>query len=373
MGASITYHLAKQGIKVLMIERGSIANTGWASRASAGGLRENDRDPRELPLAQESLKKWKVLEDELEADLEYMPTGQLKLFDENFSDRISSKIKDNEKRGIKSTWLDSGGIKEISPEISSEFTHAIYYPNGGHADPYLATLGFIQAAKRYGAIVKTGERVTSFSSLNGEIEGVYTQSDFISCDVIINAAGAWAPVLHNTLELGYSLPITNRSPQMSATFPAPALLDSVISIEGRRLSLKQTRDGRLRAGGGYESNPGPTKFQATFSKESLSKQRQEVVSVLPKAINYEVDFTYYGVEAQCIDGVPILGSVPEIEGYILATGFSGHGFTLSPGVGQIVADIVQNKQPSINIEGLTIERLLNNSNAYEIEGRDYPG
>ncbi|RKQ28681.1 NAD(P)/FAD-dependent oxidoreductase [Oceanobacillus halophilus] len=371
MGASISYHLARQGVKVMVIEKGSIANVGGASRASAGGLRENDRDLRELPLAQYSLERWKRLEEELEEDIEFTPSGQLKLF--NDTTKLEKIMEDNKKKRIPSTILDRQGIKEVSTHISSAFSHGIYYLNGGHANPYLATLAFIHAAKRYGAIVKTGLGVSGISVKSGKVQGVFTGDKIVSCDKVINATGAWAPILHETLGIEWSLPISPRSPQMSATLPAPKFLGPVISIEGRKLSLKQTMDGRIRAGGGYQSDPGPTKFSATYSEESLNEQRKQVLSVLPEASSYPVDFTYYGIEAQCVDEVPILGSIPDIEGYLLATGFSGHGFTLSPGIGQVMADIVQEKEPTISIDGLTVERLLDKSIQYEKQGRSFPG
>lgn len=374
MGASITYHLAKEGIKVLLIEKGSIANTGGASRASAGGLRENDRDPRELSLAQSSLQRWESLEEELDADMEYSPYGQLKLFDEDISvSQFQEKMKDNKEQGIESYALGQEEINDISSYISSEFPHGIFYPKGGHANPLLATLAFMNAARRLGAEVKTGTKVFSIKMQNGKVKGVHTESNFIASNLVINAAGIWAPILHDTLHTDLPLPIRPRIPQMSATLPGPPLLEPVISIEGRKLSLKQTRDGRIRAGGGYDSKPGPNKYAAVFSEESLSKQRKEVISVLPEAARYPIDFTYYGVEAQSLDNIPIIGPVPGLEGYLLATGFSGHGFTLSPGIGQVVAELAQGKQSSISIEDLTMERIVDKSIYYEKQGRDYPG
>ncbi len=88
IGSSITYHLARDGVKVKQLEKGSIANQGAASRASAGGIRLNNRDLRELPLAKASIKRWESLEDELEADLEYIPSGQVMLYDHRFSIEI---------------------------------------------------------------------------------------------------------------------------------------------------------------------------------------------------------------------------------------------------------------------------------------------
>src|SRR5699024_9221682 len=128
-----------------------------------------------------------------------------------------------------------------------------------------------------------------------------------------------------------------------------------ISVKGKKISLKQTIDGRIRAGGGYTTKPGPDVYTGRFNEEELEKQRNTVLSIVPSLQDYEIDYTYYGVEAHCIDNIPILGSVPEVEGYIIAAGFSGHGFTLSPAVGMVIAEIVQDKEPSICIEEFRID------------------
>ncbi|WP_020008217.1 NAD(P)/FAD-dependent oxidoreductase [Salinicoccus albus] len=374
IGSSITYHLAQEGIKVTLIEKGSIGNTGAASKASAGGLRENDRDSRELSLAQASLKRWSELEHELNADIEYSPVGQLKLFKEAHSkNQVKEIIDDNKNNGIESYLLDKNSIANEHPSISSDFPYGIFYPNGGHANSLLATTAFANAAKSLGAIIKTGEQVLNISYQNGEVIGVKTQNDLIPCDAVVNAAGIWSEVLHNSLQTEYKLPIKPRIPQMSATFPAPQLINTVISVEGTKLSLKQTKDGKLRAGGGYDSGPGHNKFTGTYSEKSLTEQRKAVLSVLPEAQSYAVDFTYNGAEAESIDGVPIIGGVPDLKNYFLATGFSGHGFTLAPAIGQYIAELIQDKENTLTINGLNIERFRDGAKFYENRGRGHPG
>src|SRR5699024_3792432 len=202
--------------------------------------------------------------------------------------------------------LDKESIAKEHPNLASDFSYGIFYPNGGHANSLLATIAFANAAKRLGATIKTGEKVLNISYQNGKINGVKTQNNLIPCDAVVNAAGIWSEVLHNSLETEYKLPIKPRIPQMSATFPAPQLINTVISIEGTKLSLKQTKDGRLRGGGCYDSGPGYNKFTGTYSEESLTEQRKAVLSVLPRTQSYAVDFTYNGAEAESIDGVPII-------------------------------------------------------------------
>ncbi|WP_158735632.1 FAD-binding oxidoreductase [Alteribacillus sp. YIM 98480] len=356
IGSSITYHLARDGVKVMQLEKGSIANQGAASRASAGGVRLNNRDVREFPLAKASITRWKSLEEELDADLEYSPTGQIMLYDHSTSlEELKNQEKKNDAHKIQYEIVNHNRLQHLIPGLSSEFLSGIYYPSGGHANVLLTTVAFSEAARRLGATFKKGVEVYSIIKKSGKVTGVQTSEGNIHCGLVINAAGAWAPALHNTLSL--SLPIKPYCHQMSATFAAPPILKGpVISVHGQRISLKQTIDGRIRAGGGYAAKKGPDRYTGIFNEESLFRQRKTAESIIPSMKDYQVDFVYHGVEGHCVDDIPILGAMPNVSGYLLAAGFSGHGFTLSPAVGQVLAEMAQSKTPSISIKGLTVDR-----------------
>ncbi|WP_368654648.1 NAD(P)/FAD-dependent oxidoreductase [Ornithinibacillus sp. 4-3] len=361
IGSSITYHLARDGVKVKQLEKGSIANQGAASRASAGGIRLNNRDPRELDLAKASIKRWESLEEELEANLEYGSAGQIMLFDDRYMmDEVEKQVIDDLKNGIEAKIVIGSELNELVPSLSPTITKAIHYPSGGQANGLLTTVAYTSKARRLGAEIITGIEVYSIVKENNRVVGVETSNGFIHANTVINAAGAWTPALHETL--GLSLPqIKHSIRQMSATYPAPlsTLPGPTIGAKGTKISLKQTIDGRIRAGGGYITKPGPDKYTGIFNEEELEEQRNTVLSLLPAVEAYEIDFTYYGAEAYCIDNIPILGPIPEVEGYLIAAGFSGHGFTLSPAIGMVMAEVAQGKQPSISIEAFKIDRSYN--------------
>ncbi|MBM7095174.1 FAD-binding oxidoreductase [Bacillus sp. H-16] len=373
IGSSITYHLAKDGVNVIQLEKGGICNQGSASRASAGGIRLNNRDTREIHLAHASISRWRFLEEELEADLEYRETGQIMLFDKSYGDReISHLASVDKKNNIRGRIVKQEELKKLFPLLSANYPYGILYMDGGHANPLLTTIGFSSAARRMGANIRTGSEVQSIKIQNNRVIGVNTNNGFIASSVVINAAGAWADKLHQSI--GSTLPIKPRCHQMSATYSAPNILPGpVIGAKNKKISLKQTVDGRIRAGGGYPAKPGPDEFTGTFNKESLLEQRKTVISIFPELRDTEVDFTYYGAEGYCKDHVPILGKVPNIEGYLLATGFSGHGFTLSPGVGQVLSDMAQNKTPSISIDELSIDRSYETKNSSKESIKNMPG
>ncbi len=99
IGCSIAYHLARRGAKVVLIERDQLA--AQASGASAGGVRQNGRDPREMPLAIASIARWHTLEDELEADVEFRMGGQLVVTEDRVAHSpASSRWSQTSKRSV---------------------------------------------------------------------------------------------------------------------------------------------------------------------------------------------------------------------------------------------------------------------------------
>lgn len=360
IGSSITYHLACDGANVTQIEKGSIANEGAATKASAGGIRLNNRDPRELALAKESIKRWETLEEELDAQIEYQPSGQIMLADDRYDMHVlENQVTEDQANGIEAAIVVGEELEELVPGLSPIIDKAIFYPSGGQANAFLTTVAYTSAAKRRGAEILPATEVHAIVTKHDRVVGVETSIGYMPCSTVINAAGAWAPMIHETM--GLSLPQMHpKIRQMSATYPAPlsVLPGPTIGAMGTKISLKQTIDGRIRAGGGYVSKPGPNPYFGRFNKEELDEQRKTVLSLFPDIEPYATDFTYAGVEADCIDHIPILGEIPEVKGYILAAGFSGHGFTLSPTIGKVIAEVAQGKQPSICIEAFSIERTF---------------
>lgn len=108
IGSSIAYHLARQGRRVLVVERSEVAASPAASWASAGGVRRQGRHPAEAKLAIEAIERWKTLEQELEADLHYRRGGNLLLAESDAeADQLSKFV-----------------VKRVSSLLSSEIHHA---------------------------------------------------------------------------------------------------------------------------------------------------------------------------------------------------------------------------------------------------------
>jgi sarcosine oxidase subunit beta len=178
-------------------------------------------------------------------------------------------------------------------------------------------------------------------------------------DYVVLAAGAWSAEL--AAKLGIDLPIEPLGLQAMTTEPAPSVLRQVITSVRRMISLKQLPDGRFLLGGGW---PGEFSLDAprggTIPK-SRAGNIDAAVGVLPAVAHAKIADAWLGIEAITVDEVPIIGPVDGIEGLALATGFCGHGFAISPAVGEAVADYILTGAIPPSLAELTFARFSRDS------------
>jgi sarcosine oxidase subunit beta len=177
------------------------------------------------------------------------------------------------------------------------------------------------------ALVVEGGRVVGVERGNGARE---------SCDVAIVAAGAWSATL--LAGIGVALPIETRPLQMLLTAPGAPALRPVLGAFDRRLSLKQLDDGAYLIGGGWPArvtDHAGNRYE--MLEESVTASLETARAVFPPVGECALARSWAGLEAFTPDDLPILGPVPGINGVLVAAGFSGHGFALSPMIGDILA------------------------------------
>ena len=357
IGSSIAYHLARQGQRVLVIERADIASEPAASWASAGGVRRQGRHPAEARLASEAIQRWPTLSEELEADLHYRQGGQL-LLAENDSEaaQVAAYVQQQHAIGFSDVCLiNRAEALQLVPGLNAQVVAGSYSPADGQASPPHTTRAFAQAAQRHGALFWTNTAALSLLVHASRVTGVRTTQGDIEAQHTVLAAGAWSDEL--ALTAGLRLPIRTVALQMLLSTPAqPGLLQPVISAISRHLSLKQLDDGAFFIGGGWPGDISPDRRSYTTRPDSIAGNWSTACQLLPAVAQQRIARSWCGLEAQSIDDIPFIGFAPGLDGLILALGFSGHGFALSPAVGCAVADLI-NGQPATELEGLNPARI----------------
>lgn len=366
IGSSIAYHLAREGVRVLVVERSQVAQEPVASWASAGGVRRQGRHPAEAALASAAIARWPSLEQELDADLHYRQGGNLLVAESAEEvDELTRFVQLQQQNGFADVrLLDRQELHELVPGLSEGVLAGSYSVHDGQANPARTTRAFANASIRHGAIYWTGTWAQALLESKGRVEGarvVHSDIEEIEAAHVVLAAGAWSDEL--AASIGLRLPIRMQALQMLRSSPStPDLLRPVLSALGRSLSLKQLPDGAFLLGGGWPGTIGEYRRSYILRPESIDGNWTTASELFPAVARQKMESAWCGLEAESIDEIPFIGALSEWPGLILALGFSGHGFALSPAVGQSVANQIMGR-PSPMLDGLNPDRIAHFTNA----------
>jgi sarcosine oxidase, subunit beta len=359
IGSSIAYHLARQGRQVLVVERSQVASKPAASWASAGGVRRQGRHPAEAQLALEAIARWPALEQELDADLHYRRGGNLLLAESGAeAEQLVNFVHHQQELGFTDVQLlDRQQVHELVAGLHERVIAGSYSPADGQADPPRTTRAFAAAARRYGAIYWDETPCSSLLMQGQRVIGAQTARGEVQAGQIVLAAGAWSDDIAATL--GIRLPIRTRALQMILSTPASAnTLQPVLSAVSRPLSLKQLSDGTFFLGGGWLGDPVSHRSDYQLRPASIEGNWKTACELLPQVGQQQISNAWCGLEAQSIDNIPFIGTIPDVDGLTLAVGFSGHGFALAPAIGRTIADQVAG-HPTPELDGLRPSRIAN--------------
>lgn len=355
VGSSIAWHLARRGADVTLIEARGIAAA--ASGASAGGVRQQNRDPREMPLATAAIARWEHLEEELEADIHYYREGHVTVFEQEADVTIArDRVAEQRALGLAIELVEGEVLHALVPGLAPHIVAGTYTSNDGHANPTLTTQAYAWAAERCGARMRTGVEVSGLIREGDQVTGVETSHGPISAEHVVLATGAWTRDL--VAPLGPTLPIIPTGLQMILTTPMPKSLRQVVGAYGRGLSLKQLRDGRYLIGGGWPGDVDMVSGVGRTRESSIAGSRAVSSAIFPVLRETRIERAWVGVEGIAIDEIPVIGPLPGIEGLTVAAGFSGHGFALSPITGQLAAEWLLDGTPSIPLDAFSARRFV---------------
>ncbi len=338
IGSSIAYHAARQGRKVLVVERQEAAVDPAASWASAGGIRPQGLHPAEAALAHIALARWPHLSEELEADLHYAKHGHLLLAEsESEAEQLENFIRRQHELGFADvSFADRKTVMSLVPGLGKQITAGSFSSASGHANPRCTSYAFAAAAQRHGAIYWTDTECLALSKIADRVVGAQTRRGTIQAKQTVLAAGAWSHDLASSI--GIQLPVRVRVLQTLCSTPAtPGLLLPVLSTVKGTLSLKQQPDGAFLLGGGWLGDPTTDGRSYTLRKASQAGNWLLACEIFPLLRKFQIASAWGGLQAQSFDDLPFIGSFSELEGLTLALG-SWYGFALAPAIGKSVAN-----------------------------------
>jgi sarcosine oxidase subunit beta len=355
VGLSIAYYLAlKKAGKIVLFEKGQLGE-GSTSRC-VGGIRTQFSTEMNIRFSLESLKTFEQFKDEFGVAPEFRRIGYLFLATTQPETEVfKENIKLQKKFGIPVEYLNSEEIGSRWPYLRvDDILGGTFCAWDGYAGPNEILSGFANGAKRAGVRIHEGTEVIGISLAKGKIRSVKTKNEEVSTPVVVNAGGPYAASIGEMI--GVKIPVKPLRRQIFITAPFH-LTDHPIPLTidfHRGWYFRQEGDGLLLSGP-LDAEPS---FSLNTEYEAMVEASENAMYRVPSLEKARIARGWAGLYEISPDHHAILGRVPEVEGFIVANGFSGHGFQHSPAVGKVISElIVDGRALTIDISSLYIDRF----------------
>ena len=349
VGCSIAYHLALSGMTdVVLLER-SYHASGSTGRCGAG-VRQQWGTEMNCRLSSGSCRDLETLAEDLDypADIEFKQGGYLLVaYTEQQVEQFRKNVALQNSLGITSRLVTPEEAKEIVPHLNIEpLMAATFYQRDGHANPFHVTQAYADAAKRLGVEINLYTNVTDIITDQGRVTGVKTDKGDISCRVVVDAAGGQAKLIAEMA--GVELPSYSERHQILVTEPVEPMQGPMVMSFHHNIYCQQTPHGSFIMGLG---NPAEIKGQEVRSSWLFLKEMAAIITdILPPLKDLRIVRQWAGLYHLTPDKSPILGSAPELPGFEMALGFSGHGFMIAPMTARLMAaHILGLEHPDLDI------------------------
>lgn len=403
VGVTTALFLAEKGYSVALCEKGRIG--GEQSSRNWGWCRTMGRDFGEIPLAMESLRLWRGMNERTGRETGFRQAGILYLCENEREVAAQEAWLDEAKHyQVESRLLRGAALDAVMPGASARFAAGLHTPSDGRAEPAHAAPAIAEAARDHGAKIFTHCAVRGIDLHNDRLVGVITEKGRIRCDAAVLAGGAWSRLFAGNA--GLDLPQLKVLGSVFRTQPLPGgpeitaagsvfairkRLDGGYSIARRNANtaeltpdhvrllsdffprlLASRHEIRLRLGSRTWEElrtarrwqlDQTTPFEAVRVLDPKPKQailaeaRDVLARAFPVFQNLQVAESWAGLMDVTPDAVPVIDRVKRIPGFFIATGFSGHGFGIGPGAGRLMADLVAGDTPVVDPTPFRLDRF----------------
>lgn len=338
MGCSIAWHLAERGVTdVVVLERDAIGRGATAD--AAGGIRLQFSTETNIRLSQISLDYWESFEERFDAAINFRQQGYLFLLtDESEVDVFKTNLALQQSLGVPARWVTPQEIAELNPAVVlDDVIGGTFCPKDGWADTSTSTMGFAQAARRLGVRIFEESPVTGIDVEAGKVSGVRCGDERISTPLVICCAGPQTNAVGQLA--GLDIPILPYRRMSFITEPFDTIPPTVpMTIEfARSLYFHPESSGFLF---GMSNRDEPTSDNKAVDEDWMAATVEALIERAPIFESASVLRGWAGFYEVTPDDNPLLGNVPDLEGFIVAAGFSGHGFMQGPAIGLAIAELV---------------------------------
>ncbi|HEX6121371.1 MAG TPA: FAD-binding oxidoreductase [Dongiaceae bacterium] len=411
IGTCAALFLARRGISVALCEKGAIG--GEQSSRNWGWCRTIGRNPRELPLAMESLRLWNGMNALTEAETGFRPAGIAYLCGdakevadyETWLGKARDRCRDYQHAA---RILTGSALDQVAPGSTRRYAGALHAPGDGRAEPQKAAPAIANAARRHGATILTNCAVRGLDLAAGRVAGVVTEKGRIACGTVVLAGGVWSRLFCSTF--GVTVPQLKVLSSVLRTDPVAGGPETALWATG--FGIRRRLDGGFTIANGQTAMADivPDSFRFFFRFLPAMKQEWKslrfrlgrrfleewseasqlapdrptvfervrildpepdtalsagalatVAKTFPALKDATIAQHWAGLIGVTPDAVPVISPVESVPSFFIATGFSGHGFGIGPGAGRLVADLVSGDTPVADPSPFRLSRFSDGS------------
>jgi sarcosine oxidase subunit beta len=355
IGVSIAYYLGKIGAKNVVLFEKDLIGMG-STGLCAGGIRRQWSTEVNMQFAMKSFEVFQNFEEEFGVSPEFHQIGYLFLArDEEELESFKKNIEFQNRFGVPSKLLTREEIKKACPFLNVEdVVGGAFCDTDGYAGPTEVTNAIAKEARRHGVKILEKIEVISIEVSKDRIVSVTTRDGRVETRTVVNAAGPYAANVGKLA--GVEIPVNPIRRQLFVTNPFDKIPRSVPLTIDHKQNFYFRREGEcVLLSGPQDEKPS---FNLTTDFDSMVQTAEKAMHRVPVFEKAKINRGWAGLYEISPDNHAILGKVPEVEGLILAVGFSGHGFQHGPAAGMTIAELIWNgKSESIDIDPLALTRF----------------
>jgi glycine/D-amino acid oxidase-like deaminating enzyme len=364
MGSATAYYLtrADRRLRVAVVEKDPSYSRA-STTLSMSNIRIQFSLKENIQISQYAMEVLETFESDMEVDgiqpkISFRREGNLFLVPQGGEAAARASLELQRGLGCRIEWWTNDEIRRRYPLYNTAgLAGGTFGPDDGHFDAYAALMGYKRKARSQGAVYLDDE-VVAIDQAAGRVAGVQTaKQGALSAPVVVNCEGAWAAQLAETA--GIVLPV---SPVKRQVF----VLDTAVKPDGP-LPLTVMPSGmyfRSETGGvillGKSMASDPVGFSFTWDENRFMEILwPELVEFVPAWDRLKLIRGWAGLYAvNTLDANAILGEWPDLPGFFLANGFSGHGLQQAPAVGRYITELILKQTPSLALSIFSPRRIL---------------
>jgi glycine/D-amino acid oxidase-like deaminating enzyme len=353
VGISAAYFLVEAGVRDVVVLEQATVGAGATGRAAGVMLVQSGSDA-DLAFQLAAIAVHRRFHEEVGTDLR--ASGSLLLWrSAGEAQAARHRLGFHADRGITVEALGPDELRREFPYLAAD---DVVLGTHTTADQWATPLATVRrlagAARDRGVVIREGSRVVDVETDGHRVQRVVTQDGGVAAGSVINAAGAWARDLGELN--GVRLPVSPRKRQVFVLEPPPGVpSDSVFIMEEAEDFYCKTRaEGLIMVCGQPPGETFDDVVEWGYLDDALSRTERRI----PAARSMPIVAAWAGIRPVSPDGKPSLGPAPDLEGYYVAGGFGGQGFTQGPLGGRLVAELITTGRPSLDLTSFRPDRAV---------------